>query len=76
MLLFPVFLRSTNRKKDSKDHRCFSIVESRRVAGANTVRRTVLYLGEINGKPQATWLKTPEVFDESEQRYTTMSAQP
>ena len=58
MLLFPVFLRSTNRKKD---HRCFSIVESRRAAGANTVRRTVLYLGEINGQ-QAAWRKTLEVF--------------
>jgi hypothetical protein len=23
MLLFPVFLRSTNRKKDGKDHRYF-----------------------------------------------------
>jgi len=42
MLLFPVFLRSTNRKKDGKDHRYFSIVENRRVAGAKSVQRTVL----------------------------------
>jgi hypothetical protein len=28
-----MFLRSTNRKKDGKDHRYFSIVENRRVPG-------------------------------------------
>ena len=27
-----MFLRSTNRKKDGKDHRYFSIVENRRLA--------------------------------------------
>ena len=76
MLLFPVFLRSTNRKKDGKDHRYFSIVENRRVAGAKTVQRTVLYLGEINDQQQAAWRKSLEVFDEAEQRYTTMSLFP
>ena len=39
-----MFLRSTNRKKDGKDHRYFSIVENRRVLGGKTVQRTVLYL--------------------------------
>jgi len=76
MLLFPVFLRSTNRKKDGKDHRYFSIVENRRVAGAKSVQRTVLYLGEINGQQQVAWRKTLEVFDEAEQRYTKMSLFP
>jgi hypothetical protein len=28
-----MFLRATNRKKDGKDHRYFSIVENRRVPG-------------------------------------------
>src|SRR5882762_7203806 len=71
-----MFLRSTNRKKDGKDHRYFSIVENRRVPGGKTVQRTVLYLGEINDQQQAAWRKTLDVFDEEEQRYTTMSLFP
>src|SRR6516225_6691563 len=71
-----MFLRSTNRKKDGKDHRYFSIVENRRVPGGKTAQRTVLYLGEINDRQQAAWRKTLEVFDEAEQRYTTMSLFP
>jgi transposase len=71
-----MFLRSTNRKKDGKDHRYFSIVENRRLSGDRTVQRTVLYLGEINDQQQAAWRKTLEVFDEEEQRYTTMSLFP
>ena len=59
-----MFLRSTNRKKDGKDHRYFSVVENRRVAGGKTAQRTVLYLGEINDQQQAAWRKTLEVFDE------------
>ena len=71
-----MFLRSTNRKKDGKDHRYFSIVENRRVPGGKTVQRTVLYLGEINDQQQAAWRKTLEVFDEQEQRYRTLSLFP
>lgn len=71
-----MFLRSTNRKKDGKDHRYFSIVENRRLAGGKTVQRMVLYLGEINDQQQAAWRKTLEVFDEAEQRFTTMSLFP
>src|SRR6201993_2011902 len=71
-----MFLRSTNRKKDGKDHRYFSVVENRRVPGGGTVQRTVLYLGEINDQQQAAWRKTLQVFDESEQRFTTMSLFP
>ena len=71
-----MFLRSTNRRKDGKDHRYFSIVENRRLSGDRTVQRTVLYLGEINDQQQTAWRKTLEVFDEEEQRYTTMSLFP
>jgi transposase len=71
-----MFLRSTNRKKDGKDHRYFSIVENRRVPDGRTVQRTVLYLGEINDQQQAAWRKTLQVFDEEEQRYTAMSLFP
>src|SRR5438874_3165374 len=76
MLLFPVFLRKTNRKKDGKDHRYFSVVENRRLVGGQTVQRTVLYLGEINDRQQAAWRKSLEVFDEQEQCSTTVSLFP
>jgi hypothetical protein len=39
-----IVLRATNRKKDGKDHRYFSVVENQRVSGGTTVQRTVLYL--------------------------------
>ena len=71
-----MFLRSTNRHKDGKDHRYFSIVENRRLPGGKTAQRTVLYLGEINDRQQAAWRKTLEVFDEAEQHFTTMSLFP
>jgi hypothetical protein len=68
-----MFLRSTNRRKDGKDHRYFSVVENRRLPGGKTAQRTVLYLGEINDRQQAAWRKTLNVFDEAEQRFTCMS---
>src|SRR5215472_10270426 len=71
-----MFLCHTNRKKDGKDHRYFSIVENRRVPGGKTVQRTVLYLGEINDQQPAAGRKTLEVFEEEEQRYTTLSLFP
>jgi hypothetical protein len=76
MLLLPVFLRSTERKKDGKTHRYFSVVENRRLPDSRTVQRTVLYLGEINDQQQAAWRKTLEVFDEDEQDTRTMSLFP
>ena len=71
-----MFLRATNRKKDGKDHRYFSIVENQRVAGGKSVQRTVLYLGEINDQQQAAWRKTLSVFDEDEQQYRSLSLFP
>ena len=71
-----MFLRSTNRKKDGKDHRYFSVVENRRVSSGKTVQRTVVYLGEINDTQQTAWLKTLDVFDEQEQRSRAFSLFP
>jgi transposase len=71
-----MFLRSTNRRKDGKDHRYFSVVENRRLPGGKTAQHTVLYLGEINDQQQAAWRKTLDVFDEAEQRFTSMSLFP
>jgi transposase len=71
-----MFLRSTNRKKDGKDHRYFSVVENRRLPGGKTLQRTVLYLGEINDQQQAAWRRTLDVFDEDAQCNSTMSLFP
>ena len=71
-----MFLRSTTRKKDGKDHRYYSVVENRRVSSGKTVQRTVVYLGEINDTQQTAWLKTLDVFDEQEQRSRTLSLFP
>lgn len=67
-----MFLRGTNRRKDGKDHRYFSVVENRRLSSGKTVQRTVVYLGEINDTQQTAWLKTLDVFDEQEQRSRTL----
>ena len=71
-----MFLRRTNRKKDGKDHRYFSVVENRRLSSGKTVQRTVLYLGEINDSQEAAWRKTLDVFDEKDQRSRTLSLFP
>jgi len=76
MLRETMFLRSHRRNKDGKEHRYFSIEESRRLAGGKTVQRRVLYLGEINDSQQAAWRKSLEVFDEAGHRYTTLSLFP
>lgn len=71
-----MFLRSTNRKKDGKDHRYFSIVENQRISVTKTVQRTVLYLGEINDTQETSWRKTLAVFDEERQQFTNLSLFP
>jgi len=71
-----MFLRQTNRKKDGKAHRYFSVVENRRLSSGKTVQRTVLYLGEINDKQEAAWRKTLQVFDEDGQASRNLSLFP
>ena len=71
-----MFLRCHARLKDGKEHRYYSVEESRRVQSGKVVQRRVLYLGEINGSHQAAWRKTLEVFDERQQRPTTLSLFP
>ena len=68
-----MFLRCHRRKKDGKEHRYYSVEESRRLHSGRVVQRRVLYLGEINDSQQAAWRKTLEVFDEQQQRSTTLS---
>jgi transposase len=71
-----MFLRSTNRKKDGKSHRYYSVVENQRVSGDKTVQRTVLYLGEINDSQQTAWRRTLKVFDEEQQQARNLSLFP
>jgi transposase len=75
-MLGGMFLRSTIRKKDGKQHRYYSVVENRRLTGGQTVQRTVVYLGEINDQQEAAWRKSLSVFDEESQCYETMSLFP
>ena len=57
-------LRFTRRIKDGKEHRYWSIVESKRCAGGRVVQRPVLYLGEINDSQREAWCRVIEGFDE------------
>jgi hypothetical protein len=60
-----VFLKCSIRRKDGKEHRSWSIVESRRYSGGKVAQRHVLYLGEINDSQRLAWEKTLSVFDEA-----------
>src|SRR3954447_9464623 len=71
-----MFLRCHRRNKDGKEHRYYSVEESRRLQSGKVAQRRVLYLGEINDSQQAAWRKTLEVFDENQQRYTPLSLFP
>jgi hypothetical protein len=67
-----MYLRSNTRTKDGKQHRYFTVVESRRLRSGKVAQRQVLYLGEINDSQQAAWRRTLDVFDEAEQRLTPL----
>jgi len=59
-----MFLKCSTRRKDGKEHRSWSIVESQRRPGGGVAQRHVLYLGEINDSQRLAWQKSIEVFDE------------
>jgi transposase len=63
-----MYLRFTRRIKDGKEHRYWSIVESRRCAAGRVVQKPVLYLGEINDSQHAAWCRVIEGFDEDSRR--------
>jgi transposase len=71
-----MFLRSNRRRKDGKEHRYYTVVESRRLQSGKVTQRQVLYLGEINDSQQAAWRKRLEVFDEQQHRFTPLSLFP
>ncbi len=71
-----MYLRYNRRLKDGKEHRYWSIVESKRCAGGRTVQRQVLYLGEINDSQRASWCRVIEAFDEDAQRHRQLALFP
>ena len=71
-----MYLRPNRRFKDGKEHRYWSIVESKRCAGGKVVQRQVLYLGEINGGQQEAWCRVIEAFDEGARQMTQLALFP
>jgi hypothetical protein len=71
-----MFLRSKTRKKDGKEHRYWSVVENKRVAGDRVVQKHVLYLGEINSSQELAWRKSIEVLEEGSDRPKTLALFP
>jgi transposase len=71
-----MYLRFARRRKDGKEHRYWSIVESRRCAGGRVVQRPVLYLGEINDSQHASWCRLIEAFDEGSGRHRQLALFP
>ncbi|NQX02555.1 hypothetical protein HQ447_18005 [bacterium] len=59
-----MFLRANKRFKDGKEHRYWSVVENRCVAGGGPVQKTLLYRGEINDSDRAGWTRAIEAVDE------------
>src|SRR3954452_20533998 len=71
-----MFLRFTRRLKDGKEHRYWSVVESKRCAGGKIVQRPVLYLGEINDQQEASWQKTIDIFEHGQELPRTVALFP
>jgi transposase len=71
-----MFLRAKIRKKNGKQHRYWSVVENKRVAGGRVVQKDVLYLGEINSSQELAWRKSIEVLDEVAARPRTLALFP
>ena len=59
-----MFLKCSERRKNGKVHRSWSIVESRRFSGGKVAQQHVLYLGELNDSQQRAWERSLAVFDE------------
>ena len=70
------FCEATGGPRDGKEHRYYSIEESRRLQSGRVVQRRVRYLGEIHDSQPAARRKTLEVFDEQQPGYTTLSLFP
>src|SRR5450631_2978601 len=68
-----MYLRFTRRRKDGKEHRYRSIVESKRYAGGRVVQRPVLYLGQINDSQCEARCRVVDAFDEGSQQHRQLA---
>jgi transposase len=66
-----MFLRSSTRKKNGKQHTYWSIVENKRVGRERVIQRHVLYLGEISTPQQEAWQEGLERFADGAPRPKT-----
>src|ERR1700730_4921915 len=71
-----MYLRFARRIKDGKEHRYWSIVESKRCTGGKVVQRPVLYLGEINDDQHKAWCRVIEALDQDDQKYRQLALFP
>ena len=71
-----LFVKCHPRVKDGKEHRYWSISENRRTHDGHRFQRQVIYLGEINDRQRAGWVKQIEVFDTTRQAYATLALFP
>jgi transposase len=71
-----MYLRFARRTKDGKEHRYWSIVESKRCTVGKVVQRPVLYLGEINDDQREAWCRVIEALDQDDQKYRQMALFP
>ena len=61
-----MFLRCSKRRKDGKEHLYWSVVENRRLSDKRVAQRHVLYLGELNGRQEASWRKSVGLFGQDD----------
>src|SRR6202046_726728 len=71
-----MYLRFARRRKDGKEHRYWSVVESRRCAGGRGGQRACLSRGEINDSQHAAWGRVIEGFDEGSGRHRQLALFP
>jgi len=71
-----MYLRFSRRFKDGKEHRYWSIVESKRCFGGKVVQRPVLYLGEINDSQHEAWCRVIEALDQDDHKYRQLALFP
>lgn len=58
-----MFLKTHRRRKDGKEHRYYSLVESVRTA-RGPQHRTLAYLGELNASVESRWRRAISVFNQ------------
>ena len=71
-----MYLKCHTRRKDGKEHRYWSLMEKRRVAGGRLLDRPLLYLGQINDAQQAAWTRSIAAFDSVTQLPQTLALFP